>query len=92
MQQLYQLSCYWTDSCCMLLHQGTNLAVNSIDVVTNVAQLRTIKNIEIHAHSIVIIPTRKKTGMCTLRTPCIYEVQINEIMVVQNTQLYIFKL
>ena len=42
MQQLHQIDCNWTDNGHMFLHQGTNVLINSIDVVTNVTHLRTI--------------------------------------------------
>ena len=48
--------------------------------------VRTISDIEIPAHSIVIIPT-KKMGKCALNEPCMYEMQVNEILVMQTLQL-----
>ena len=66
----------------MFIHQGVTLLINSIDI-TNVTHLRTISNTEIPAHSIVTIPTRK-TGECTTYTPCIIEVEIDEIIGIQN--------
>ena len=64
--QLYQLDCDWTDSGHTFLHPGTNVLINLIDVVTNVACLRTTSNIEIPAHSLVTRPSRKKL-MCTMK-------------------------
>ena len=61
MQQLYQLSCHRTDSGCIFLHQGTNVPINSIDV-TNVVYLTT-SNVEVPAHSIVSVPTRKSVSV-----------------------------
>ena len=49
------------------------------DIVMNMTHLRTISNIQIPAHSIEIIPTRK-TGECTIYTPCIFEMEMNEII------------
>ena len=63
----------------MFLHKGTNILINSVDIITSVAHLRTISNIEIPAHSFLTIPT-KKTGKCTTNLPCIHEVEINEIL------------
>ena len=48
--------------------------------------LRTVSNIEIPAHSIVPIPT-KKTGKCTTDALCIFQVEISEIIGVQNAYL-----
>ena len=86
MQQLFQLCCDWTDNGHMFLHQGAKIFINSIDIVKNVTHLRTISNIEIPAHSVVTIPTRK-TGRCTTNTPCIFEVDINKILSVNSLQL-----
>ena len=61
MQQLYELSCYRTDSGCMFLHQGTNVPINSIDV-TNAVHLTT-SNVEVPGHSIVSVPTRKSVNV-----------------------------
>ena len=74
MQQLYQLVCDWTDSDHALLHQGTIVLINSIDV-TNLGNLRTISSIEIPACSIVTVPTWK-VGKYTTNKPCIYEVEL----------------
>ena len=41
---------------------------------------------EISAQSIVTVPTRK-AGKCASNTPCIYEIEINDIIGVQNSQL-----
>ena len=41
MQQLYQLGCDWPDIGCMFLHQGANVLINSIDVITNGTHLKT---------------------------------------------------
>ena len=61
MQQLYWLGGSWTDNHHMFLHQDT--LINSTEVVRNVTCLKTISNIEIPAHPIVNIPTRKTVSL-----------------------------
>ena len=85
MQQLYQLGCDWTDNGCMFLHQGTIVLINSIDI-TNVTHLRTISNIEICASYIVTQHTRK-TGKCSTNVPCVYVVEVNEMLGVHSLRL-----
>ena len=44
-QQFYQLGCNWTDDGCLVLPQGTNILINSIDVIMNVTHLETISTV-----------------------------------------------
>ena len=41
---------------------------------------------QIPSHSVVTIPT-KRTGKCDATTPCIFEVDVDEIISIQNLQL-----
>ena len=49
MQQFHQLGYNWTANGWMLLHQGTNILLISIDIVTNVTHLKTISNTDSHS-------------------------------------------
>ena len=69
-------------------HHGAQVFTNSINTVLEELHLQTVNNIDIPAHYIVTMPT-EKTGTCTLHTLCIYEVQVNEILVTQNPHLVI---
>ena len=57
-----------------------------IDIVTNLAYLRTICIVQTPAHSIVTLPT-KRNGKYNATTQCIFEVEINEIINIQSPQL-----
>ena len=57
MQQLHHLGCDWTDKEQMFLHQGTNVLIISVDIITNVTNLKTISNVQIPSHSTVTLPT-----------------------------------
>ena len=70
----------------MFLHEGSDVLVSSIECVTNLTHLKTIGNVLIPVHSIVTIPT-KQTGKYDAITPCIVEVEIEEIVCLQNAQL-----
>ena len=63
----------------MVLHQGANVLINSIDIGIVEQTLQIINNIEVLACSTVIIPTRK-SGKWISKTSSIHEVQINEIL------------
>ena len=78
-----QLDCDWIDIGCIFLQQGATVLINSIKIVTNVTYPSTISNSVIPACS---IPT-EKTGKCITNTPCIFQVEANEIIGVQNSKL-----
>ena len=80
------MSCDCSSNSHMLLLQGTNVLLNSKAIVTNVAHLRTISNIELPASSIVTLLTMK-IGKHITNVPLIYEVENNEILFVQNPQV-----
>ena len=63
----------------MFLHQGKIALINAIDADMNVQYLKTVCNVEIPACSIVTILARK-TSLHETPTPCVYKVQINEIL------------
>ena len=48
-QQLYKIGCDWTDNGHIVLHQDANVLNNSMHIVTNVTQLKTINNVQIHS-------------------------------------------
>ena len=60
-----------------------NVLISSLDIVRNVTHKKTIGNVQISICSIVPIPT-KGTGKCTTSTPCIFDVQIDEMIDVQS--------
>ena len=91
MQQLHCLGCDWIDSGRMFWNQGIDILVSSIHVVTNATNLKTISNVQIHAHCVATIPT-KITGKCTTATPCILKVEIDEIVSTQNPLLIILSI
>ena len=70
----------------MYLHQETDILTNFIDAVANIKYLKTTSNMLIPAHCIATIPT-KLTGIST--TPCILEVEIEEIITIQIPQLVV---
>ena len=70
----------------MFFHQGTDILVTSIDAVTNITNLETTSNVQLPAHSIAAIPA-KLTCKCITATPCILEMEIDEIVNIQNPQL-----
>ena len=80
---MYCLGCERTYNGHIFLHQDTHVLINSVDTVLGGLPLQTINNIEIPAHFIVTIPT-KKIGTCALNTPCTCEMQVNEILVTQK--------
>ena len=82
MQQVHCLGCNWTEHGHMFLHQGANVLIKSIDIVISEPCLWNISNIEVSAQSIVTTPTRN-LGTCTSNTPCICELQVNEILTTQ---------
>ena len=43
--------------------------------------------IEIPVHSIVTIPTRRNSK-CTSSTPCVYELQVNEMFITQDPEVF----
>ena len=67
----------------MFLHQGTQVLINSTNVVTSEPHLQDVVNLEVPYHSIITISTRK-SGICTSKEPCVYEIQVTEI---QSPQL-----
>ena len=81
-KQLHHLGCDWVDNGQMFLHQSANILINLIEVVTNVAHLKTISNIQIPAHYIVPIPA-KRTGKCNTTTPYIFLVETSEVISIQ---------
>ena len=83
MQQLYWLGCDWTSRSHMYLHQDENVLINSMDIVRSVTHLKTIGNVHIPAYAFVTIPA-KRTEKCTTNTPCIFDIEINEIIGVQT--------
>ena len=86
MQQLHHLGCDWTDNGRMILHQGTDILTGSIDVVTNITHLKVISTVQIPGHCIGMILT-KLTGKCISPTPCILELEIDEMVNIQNPHL-----
>ena len=85
MQQLHHLGHDWSDNGCMILHQGTDILISTIDGVTNLN--KTISNLQIPAHCIATIPT-KLTGKCITATLCIMEVNTNEIISICNLEVF----
>ena len=83
MQQLYQLDCDWTDDGYKFIHHGTNIFLKSIDIAMNVTHLKTISNIWTAAHSNATIPM-KMTGKGTAKIACIFQVEIDEILGIQQ--------
>ena len=59
-----------------------------MDAVINMPYFQTISNIEVSAYPIVAIPTRKSC-ICTSNIPCVYEIQVNEILASQNPMLHL---
>ena len=70
----------------MSLHQGTVILINSMDSVTNIINPEAINNVQIPACCIATTPI-KLTGGYVITTPCILEVDTNEIITIQNSQL-----
>ena len=81
-EKIHHLGFAWTENGWMLLHQGTQVLINSIDAVANKPTLQTITNIEVSACSIVNISMRK-SGICNTNTSCTYEIQVNKILTIQ---------
>ena len=86
MQQLHHVGCDWTNDRQMFLHQGTDIHINSIHLAVNTTNLKTIHNIQICTHCIAA-KIIKLTGQCIASTPYILDVEINELISMQNTQL-----
>ena len=70
----------------MLLHQGTDILLNSVDAAINITNLKTISYVQIPTCCIAPIPT-KLTDRCITTTPCILEVEIDGVTYIQNPQL-----
>ena len=74
MQAVHHIGCDWMENDHMILHQGPDILIISIDITIKEKQLQTISNVEIPAYSIVTIPTRK-SGIGISNIPCVYEVK-----------------
>ena len=70
-----------------VLHQGADILINSIDVVTIMTNLTPISNIQIPTCCIAILLT-KLTGKCIVTTPFILEMEIVETMTIESSQLF----
>ena len=70
----------------MLLNQGDDILINSIDAAMNIMNFKTISNVPIPAHCIATILT-KLTGKCIIAAPCMLEVERDEVISIQNLQL-----
>ena len=68
--------------------QCTDITINYLDAITNTTELKTISNMQIPVCCIVTTPT-KVNGKCITGTPCILEVEIDELTTIQNLQLVI---
>ena len=69
-----------------VLHEGTDILISSTDALPNTTNLRTISIMQIPAHFIVTILT-KLNSKCITATPCILEVDIDEMVSIQNLKL-----
>ena len=70
-----------------VLHQGSDTLIISINSVTNITNLKTVSNMQIHAHCTAII-SNKLIGECNTAA-YILEVEIIKMVNIQNPQLII---
>ena len=86
MQQIHHLGCYFTESVNTFAHQGTNVLINSIG--TAIKELNIYDLLAIWKYPLTPLhPYLQRTGTWMASTPCMYEVQANEILVIPHVQL-----
>ena len=69
----------------MLLHEGADILMISINTTIRKPKLHTISHLEVSIHSIVLIPTRK-SGISISTMVWVSKLQTNETLITQNPQ------
>ena len=83
MQLLHHRGCGWKERGHVMLHQDQRALIITNDSVIKECQFLTISKNEIAAY--YITPTTKNAPIS--KTPCVYELHVDEIMMTQNLQL-----